>query len=80
MSDLDWNGKLHHLRWSRLVLLVEKWLSLFLLGFFFLLELHPVTLVLIAACLFGLYLLAHNHYHTLEDAAGLPSNHMIVRY
>lgn len=80
MSDLDWNGRLHHLRWNRLVLFMEKWFSLFIFGFFFLLDFGPVFLVVIALGLAFLYLIAHNHYHTLEDCAGLPSNHLVVRY
>lgn len=80
MSELDWHTKLHHLRWTRLVLLMEKWFSLLLFAFFCLLQLHWAVLVLIAYGLAHMYFFAHNHFHTLEDAAGLPSNHLIVRY
>ena len=80
MSDLDWNGRLHHIRWNRLVLFMEKWFSLLILGFFFLLDFQPVSVVALALILLFMYVLAHNHYYSLEGAAGLPSNQIIVRY
>lgn len=80
MSDLDWNGRLHHLRWNRLVLLMEKWFSLLVLGFFFLLDFHPVSVLALAFVLLFAYFLAHNHYHSLEGAAGMPSNQIVLRY
>jgi hypothetical protein len=74
------NEQLFHLRWVRLVLLVEKWMSVLVMGFFFLCGLNPLAATVLAFTLFFLYIFAHNHYHTLEDAAGLPSNHLIVRF
>lgn len=80
MSELSWDTRLHHIRWTRLVLLAEKWFSFLLIAFFFLLESSSLTLAALVSVLFCLYFFAHNHYHTLEDAGGLPANHLIVRY
>ena len=77
---MDWETRLHHIRWVRLILLMEKWLSLLFLGFFFVLGVPSSWLVFLAVLLFGTYFACHNHYHTLEDAGGLPSNHLVLRY
>lgn len=49
-------------------------------GIFFLLDFQPVSVVALAFILLFMYVLAHNHYYSLEGAAGLPSNQIIVRY
>lgn len=78
--DLDWQTKLSHIRWTRLVLFMEKWLSVFIMCFFSLFDFHPLTRAAFALLLFVSWLVAHNNYHTLEDSAGLPTNHLVIRY
>lgn len=74
------NETLFHLRWTRLVLLVEKWMSLMIMALFMIMAVHPAGLVFIAAVLIVFYLIAHNHYHQLEFAAGMPANQLVVHY
>lgn len=74
------NETLFHLRWARLVLLVEKWMSLLIMALFMLMELPLAALVFIAIALLFFYLIAHNHYHQLEFSAGMPANQLVVHY
>ena len=77
---MNWETRLHHIRWARLVLFMEKWFSLLFLGFFFLLDVPSAWLVVLALIFAVTYFACHNHYHSLEDAGGLPSNQLVVRY
>lgn len=77
---MDWETRLHHIRWARLVLLMEKWFSLLFLGFFFVLDVPSAWLLVVALVLFVTYFACHSHYFALENAGGLPSNQIVVRY
>jgi len=81
MSDgyADWHTKLFHLRFSRLVLLTEKWASVMFFCWFLLFGVAHATLVVIGLAFFLLYLHAHISHRNLEEAAGIPTTSIVLR-
>lgn len=80
MSDLSWLEKLSHLRFSRVVLLMEKWFSIFIVCWLVLVGVTTTNIWISAVALGLVYAIAHMHYHDLEDAAGLPVRHLVLRF
>ena len=81
MSELAWHVKLHHLRFSRFILLIEKWMTMFLfcLAVAFP-EFHRVIVVVVFVVLLIHFLVTHNKHFELESEAGMPSNQIVLRY
>ncbi len=81
MSDsVSWLEKLSHLRFSRIVLLMEKWFSIFIVCWLVLVGVTSVNIWISSVALALAYAVAHVHYHDLEDAAGLPVRHLVLRF
>lgn len=80
MSELTWHERLNHVRFSRLILFADKWLVL-IVSIVMLYLNFPLQLIasyaVFAAVMFGLQYAKHT---VLEDAAGLPTNHLVIRY
>lgn len=80
MSDLTWADKLNHIRFSRSILLVEKWFSVLILCWLLLFT-NNYPIVAFAALLFlFLFLLNHINHRQLEHAGGMPTSELVVRY
>jgi len=80
MSELDWPTKLLHLRFSRAVLFLEKWMTVLLLCILVFAGLKWPFLATLGLMLLGLFVLAYNGHFNLEEAAGMPVNRVTMRY
>lgn len=73
MSDLSWFERLHHIRFSSMMLAIEKWFSIFVLCFLILAGVGPISMAAFVVVFLVLYCHVHvNHYELLEGA-GLPT-------
>lgn len=80
MSELTWSDRLNFVRFSRAILLFEKWFSILILCWLGLFTHSPVFVLFCSIVFFGMFLLNFtNHYH-LERAAGLPSQQLVIAY
>ena len=80
MSELNWSDRLGHLRFSRGLLFLEKWLSLFMIPLLIILSMPlPVISALVVFCAVWLFL-AYNSHFNLEEAAGMPVNYVTLKY
>lgn len=80
MSDLDWATRLHHLRFSRLLLFLEKWASIFLVLLLAVAGVQFPILSMAFVVIFILFVCAWNYHFNLEEAAGMPVGRLVVRY
>lgn len=80
MSDLSWPTRLHHVRFSRLILFLEKWASIYIVCVLFLLGYSPTIAAACALFLFVAYALVHAGHYLLEESAGLPVNRWTFRF
>jgi hypothetical protein len=80
MSDLTWFDKLHHIRFSMLLLTLEKWFSVFIVCFLVLAGIAPIWLSFSVFVLFLLYLHFHANHYELVQGAGLPVVRAVLRF
>lgn len=81
MDDrLTWTDRLNHLRFWRTIVLMEKWLSVFFLCWLFLAGLSPLKLTIVGFLFAVCYFVVSQTHFNLEDAAGMPVQHLVVRY
>ncbi len=80
MSELSWPERLFHVRYSRYVMLLEKWFAVAILCLLFIIGVPLAAILVIGAMFFGHYLMVHsNHYH-LEEQGGLPVQRVTVAF
>lgn len=81
MSDnLDWGTRLLHIRFSRVVLFCEKWMSLVLVAVLLLASLPWQIVLAIAMICFVLFVLAHISHFNLEESAGMPVSRITMKF
>ena len=80
MSEINWVERLHHLRFSRWVMLIEKWFSVMLLVFLLIVDIDHRVIVASAFLLFLLYFFVHANHYNLEEGAGLPVQRMTIKF
>jgi hypothetical protein len=69
-----------HVRFSRLVLFMEKWASLILVLILVTAGVAPPVIGITLAIVAILFLFAWNSHFNFEEAAGMPVNRLTVRY
>lgn len=80
MSDLSWSSKLHHIRFSRLVLFMEKLFVVIVATLALLLQLNPHITGGLIVLLAIMYLNLHSNHFYLEATGGLPVQPGMIRY
>ena len=81
MTDYcDWPNRLVHLRFSRLVLFLEKWASIFTILILAVAGVQFPLLSIAAVVIFITMVCAWNYHFNLEEAAGMPISRFTVRY
>lgn len=77
--ELSWKQKLFHIRFSRLVLLCEKWFSIMIICWLLLFGITPTNLTITGILFFAGYFWTHANHYNLEEAAGLPVNRVNIK-
>ncbi len=80
MSDLTWTSKLHHIRFSRLLLFVEKLFVVLVACLAILMELNPHITGGLVVLLAVMYLRLHSNHYYLEATGGLPVQPGMIAY
>lgn len=70
---IDWHQRLNHLRFLKLLLWADKFISLAFIAFFLLFS-SPLSAAVVTAVLFVQYSAAVSYYHNIENMAGIPSS------
>lgn len=81
MSDYQLNcfhQTLNHLRFSRFVVLVEKWMSIIILIFLKLAGFQHFTIFCCLLLLLLTYFIVSRNHQILEDTAGVPNYRMQI--
>ena len=80
MSELSWTSRLHHIRFSRLVLLIEKLFVVFVAALAIVMHLDPHITGGLVVLLAVMYLRLHSNHFYLEAAGGLPVQSGMITY
>lgn len=81
MNDsVTWAMRLSHIRFSRVVLFAEKWLSLILLVALLVLGFGNAIFTCFAILIFLLFALVHANHYNLEETGGMPINRITLKF
>jgi hypothetical protein len=80
MSELTWHEKLNHIRFMRLLLWTDHWLTWMTLIVILWLRFPPLFIAVYVVLRLISVVISHSKTRELEDAAGLPTNHLVIRF